>query len=323
MVKHGLMASVLAIISAAPDKCLRQGINHVYQAYEALGFQTSLQPCHIAAFAMTCDPSVDLNVFASLEDHYSPLEARRRRVRYGHYEDKPISLPGASVDLAIIGTNVDRLGRALRAYLGLLGVVYAFHARVGEALEGYRLRMMAFASRHSLGQEYSLLTARLFQICLSEFASELKYLFEAVGGRSVTSADQFVLLTDRLPDTEGPSYLASSLLEIQTQRAVMALSGRGATQRPQKKGATGGKVKPNTQGEGVLKTEENAATASAGRKMDPPYCKYFLSEGGCQSSNCVFRHGMPEKGSMLYQRMETLIARDRLLRPSVSFVNNK
>jgi hypothetical protein len=167
MVKHGLMASVLAIISAAPDKCLRQGINHVYQAYIALGFQTSLQPCHISAFAMTCDPSIDLNVFASLEDHYSPLEARRRRVRYGHYEDKPISFPGASVDLAIIGTNVDRLGRALRAYLGLLGVVYAFHARVGEALEGYRLRMIAFASRHSLGQEYSLLTARLFQICLS------------------------------------------------------------------------------------------------------------------------------------------------------------
>jgi hypothetical protein len=103
----------------------------------------------------------------------------------------------------------------------------------------------------------------------------------------------------------------------------MALSGRGSTQIPQKKGATGGKVKPNTKGEGVLKTEENAATASAGRKVDSPYCKYFLSEGGCQSSNCVFRHGMPEKGSMPYQRMETLIARDRRLKPSVSFVNNK
>jgi hypothetical protein len=272
---------------------------------------------------MTCDPAIDLNIFASLEDHYSPLEARRRRVRYGHYEDKPINLPGAPVDLAIIGTNVDRLGRTLRAYLGLLGVVYAFHARVVEALEGYRLRMVAFASRHSLGQEYSLLTARLFQICLGEFASELKYLFEAVGGRSVTSIDQFVLMADRLPETDGPSYLTSSLLEIQTQRAVMALSGRGATPRPQKKGATGGKVRPNAQGKVVVKMEENAATAPAGRQVDLPYCKYFLSEGGCQSPNCGFRHGMPEKGSMAYQRMEVIIARDRLLRPSASFVSNK
>jgi hypothetical protein len=278
MVKHDLMASVLAIISAAPDKRLRQGINHVYQAYVALGYQTSLQPCHVAAFAMTCDPVVDLNVFASLEDHYSPLEARRRRVRYGHYYYKPINLPGASVDLAIIGTNVDRLGRALRAYLGLLGVVYAFHARVVEALEGYRLRMMAFASRHSLGQEYSLLMARLFQICLGEFASELKYLFEAMGGRSVNSVDQFVLLADRLPETDGPSYLTSSLLEIQTQRAVMALSGRGATQRAQKKGATGGKIKPNTQGEGFVKTEENATTVP-GSQGGSPLLQVFLVRG--------------------------------------------
>ena len=79
MVKHGLMGSVLAVLSAAPERCLRQGINSVYQTYIALGYQTLLQPCYIAAFALTCNPALDLNIFAPLGERYSASEAQKRR----------------------------------------------------------------------------------------------------------------------------------------------------------------------------------------------------------------------------------------------------
>jgi hypothetical protein len=220
MIKHGIMPSILAVLSASPDLCLKQGIKNVYQYYVAAGYQTALQPCQIALFAMTCDPVIDLNVFAFLEHHYAASEALIRRVRYSHYEDKAILVPGSSTDLASIRTSIIRLDRALGAYFALLGVLYGLKGEIKEAMAAYRARMVYFARRNSLGDEHPSLTSKLIQVCLREFASELKFIFEEVGGRILTSSAQFVTRLADLPEQDERSTLMDAARTVHMEKAV-------------------------------------------------------------------------------------------------------
>jgi hypothetical protein len=323
MVKHGIMPSVLAVLSQSTDSCLKQGINNVYQQLVSRGFQTSLQPCHIALFAMTCDPVLDLNIFSPLELYYSPPEARRRRDKYAHYEDKPITVQGEAIDLTIIGTSVLRLDRALEAYLSLLDILYAFRSEVREALRAYRGRMVDFASRHSLGEVYASLTTRLIQVCLREFASELKFLFESVGGRSVTSAAQFVSCVAGLPNCTEPSTLMEEMRGIHMEKAVESMGRK----RSSSASRTDGSLKNNRK---LAKDREPAAVERAkssrqgtGVDFSQLFCKYFCASTGCNIQNCQYQHKIPDKGSPAYDRVRTVLANDARLQPSAAFLKNK